>query len=450
MIRVMRNSPYLFWYFTLFDLVSRERAARKDLDLRIIHAHLTMVLSTGILMWSYAFLAISTFSIPLPGIVGVVASLVHLFSPLLFLVTANGAIICNLALGAGFVHQLTFSYFSNGIDSHILMWLPILPLLAGFIQGRRCLLLWTAIITVAFAVFFSLHLSGFNYPNLISETGYHIAQAFLLFGWLFIIFCTTWVHVSMKEFSEETLRIQGQKIDDLFRVLFHDLANSLGRINIGMNLCERENNPPTTTRGLQIIRDAQGSMSEITQNVRRMYAVSKGKADVDLAPCSLNSCVEYVANMFASEMEKKNLKLSYDFERNKNLSVIVDAVSFNNQVLGNIFSNAIKFSHPGSEIRISSRPVNQNQVAVEITDTGIGMPEVLLRSLFDMNKRTSRQGTAGEVGTGFGMHIMKSFVEMYQGEIQIESVDREMATNSGTSIRLILKGGWTPGRSPSG
>lgn len=438
----MRHSRSLKWYFALFDLVARERVVRNDLDSRVIHAHLTMVLSTGILMWAYAFLAWNTFSTPVPGYVGFAASLVHLLSPFLFLLTANAVLVCSVALGAGMAHQMTFAYFSGGFESCILMWLPILPLLAGFIEGKKSLMIWMSIVAVAIGVYLGLHTSGHVFPMMITYYGYQTAQVLLLFGWLFILFCTTWVHVSMKEFSEETLTTQGRKIDDLFRVLFHDLANSLGRINIGMSLCERDSASPQIQRGLQVIKDAQGTMTEITQNVRRMYAVSKGKADVDLSPCPLNSCVEHLQRMFATELEKKKLRLSYDFEKHRGLSIIVDQVSFNNQVLANIFSNAIKFSDPGSTIEITSYPVNHHQVAVEIRDSGIGMPEPLLSSLFDMNKRTSRPGTGGETGTGFGMHIMKSFVEMYQGQVQIESVERTGEGPSGTSIRLILKGEW--------
>ena len=433
----MRNISSLEWYFALFDFVARDRVAKNDLDTRVIHAHLTMVLSTTILMWAYTVLAYFTFSTSIPGIVGVIASLIHLLSPFLFRVTHRGQIVCGVALGAGLAFQMNFAFYSGGFESIILMWLPILPLLAGFIEGRKCLIVWTGITTLAIGTYFVLHQFDYPFPRLITHRGYDIANALLLFGWLFILFCTTWVHVSMKEFSEHTLKKQGQKIDDLFRVLFHDLANSLGRINIGMNLCERENNGSVTSRGLEVIRDAQESMVEITENVRRMYAVSKGKAEVDLAPVPLNSSVEHLKQMFTVELQKKKIKVDYDFEKHRGLSVIVDQVSFNNQVLGNIFSNAIKFSHPGGMIKISCWPVNHHTVAIEVKDNGIGMPEVLRLSLFDMNKKTSRQGTTGEVGTGFGMHIMRSFVEMYQGEVIVESVE-----GSGTSIRLLLKGEW--------
>lgn len=438
----MRNSSSLRWYFALFDFVARDRALKNDLDLRVIHAHLVMVLSTGVLMWSYAVLACYTFTTPIPGYMGLTCSLIHLLSPLLYLVSANAFLVCSVALGAGLIHQMTFAWFSGGFESCILMWLPILPLLGGFIEGKKSLIVWMSIVGMGIGVYLGLHTSGFVFPMLISYHGYQAAQVMLLFGWLFILFCTTWVHVSMKEFSEHTLKTQGEKIDDLFRVLFHDLANSLGRINIGMSLLERDNTSGQLQRGLQVIKDASGTMTEITQNVRRMYAVSKGKADVDLSPCELNTCIEHLLQMFASELDKKKLKLNYDFDKHKGLSVIVDQVSFNNQVLANIFSNAIKFSDPGSEIHISSWPVNHHMVALEIKDSGIGMPEQLLTHLFDMNKRTSRPGTSGESGTGFGMHIMKSFVEMYQGQVQIDSVERVGNNPSGTSIRLILKGDW--------
>lgn len=433
----MRSHHSLGWYFGLFDFVARERVSKNDLDPRVIHAHLTMVLSTSPLMWSYTALALMSFSTPVPGAVGISASLIHLLSPFLFRATHLGQVVCGVALGAGLAFQMTFSYYSGGVESCTLAWLPILPLLAGFIEGRRCLIFWSILTALAIATFFGMSVAGHSFPFLITKNGYRSALAFLLFGWLFILFCTTWVHVSMKEFSEQTLKKQGEKIDDLFRVLFHDLANSLGRINIGMTLCGREPNGEATTRGLEVIQEAQMSMIEITQNVRRMYAVSKGKAEVDLSPVLLNSSIEHLKEIFAAQLEKKKIKVEYDSEKHKGLSVIVDQVSFHNQVLGNVFSNAIKFSHPGGTIRINCWPVNHHTIALEVKDNGIGMPDVLCSTLFDLSKKTSRPGTSGEVGTGFGMHIMKSFVEMYQGQVIVESTE-----DFGTSIRLHLKGEW--------
>jgi signal transduction histidine kinase len=90
-----------------------------------------------------------------------------------------------------------------------------------------------------------------------------------------------------------------------------------------------------------------------------------------------------------------------------------------------------------------SRPFH----VIEIEDHGIGMSPALIESLFDINKKTSRLGTSGESGTGFGMHIIKSFIEMYQGKINIESSEKSQ-TGKGTVIKLFLKAEWNQGGSP--
>lgn len=438
----MENSFLFRWYFAIFQFISRVRAEKNDLDLRIIHTHLTTVLTTGVLMWTYALLALNAFSTPVPGLVGISCSFIHLLSPLLFLITARSAIVCSVTLGAGIVHQLTFAYFSGGVESAILMWLPILPLLAGYIEGRRSLLLWTFISAGAAGVFIGIHFMGHEFPRLITRDGYELSKALLYFGWLFIIFITTWVHVAMRDHSEMVLKKEREKIDDLFRVLFHDLANSLGRISIGVGLAERQENPPGTARGLQVIRDAQVTMTEITQNMRRMYAASKGKSDVELVPCPLNDCVSHLRKMFSGVLEEKRLQLDFDPEKHRDFHVVVDQVSFNHQVLANVLSNAIKFSQPGGVVSVSGKRISSDLVAVEIRDAGIGMSPDQVRGIFDLNRRTSRPGTQGEIGTGFGMHIMRTFVEMYGGTVEIESSMPGGETPAGTCVRIILRGSW--------
>jgi signal transduction histidine kinase len=155
---------------------------------------------------------------------------------------------------------------------------------------------------------------------------------------------------------------------------------------------------------------------------------------------SLNDSVEYLQKIFASELEKKNVRIAYDLDRNRGLHLLVEPVSFKNQVMGNIISNAIKFSHPGGQIEINSYPMNHHYHVVEIRDHGIGMPQALIEHMFDLSKKTSRPGTGGEIGTGFGMHIMKSFMEMYQGQVLIESIEGKDENKCGTTFRLILKG----------
>jgi signal transduction histidine kinase len=250
------------------------------------------------------------------------------------------------------------------------------------------------------------------------------------------------VYAVMTENNERLLQEQGKKIDDLFRVLFHDLANSLGRLSIGLSIARRQENSPQTNRGIEISSEASASMIEITQNVRRMYAVSKGKGELDLQLTPLNPAVDYLRQIFQDDLRKKGLTLEYDARKHDELYLEVEPVSFKNQVLGNILANAIKFSHPGGKIFISAYPLNHHYVAVEVRDEGIGMPPELVEQIFDLSKKTSRSGTGGEVGTGFGLHIMKSFVEMYHGEVVVSSVEARGQGRGSTTFTLKLRGCW--------
>jgi signal transduction histidine kinase len=262
----------------------------------------------------------------------------------------------------------------------------------------------------------------------------------LVFGWIFLSSSIVMVYAGLTANYETLLHAQRKKIEDLFRVLFHDLANPLGRIAIGISIAKKHTPEGDAQRGLEIAKAASDSMLEITQNVRKMYAVSKGKANVDLTPTSLDSALSYVLKVYASELDRKQVKVHFDHEKIKHYYVEVEPVSFYNQVFGNIVSNAIKFSAVGGNIIVDASTTANGRVEVKVIDHGIGMPKVLQDQLFDINKKTSRAGTSGETGTGFGMHIMKSFVEMYGGEIFIESQERKENQNSGTTIKLSLKG----------
>lgn len=438
----IRKIPAISWYFHLYNYVARLRLKNNDIDPREIHIQMAVVLSTGLLMWGYAILAFVSMTTPIPGIVGSICATVHLLSPLLFRVTNNSYLVANVLLTAGITHQSTFAFFSGGFHSNILIWFGILPMIGGVINGKKGATTWLIITLNVSFIFFMLEVKGFNFPYSISDQGKFWSQAMLVFGWIFLSSTIVIVYAGLRQNTERKLKDQGQKIDELFRVLFHDLANPLSRIAIGITVAKKQLTDSQNNRGLEIVTQASNSMIEITHNIRKMYAVSKGKANVDLSLSSLNSSVEYVLKIYQSELEKKEISFHYDFKKNEGLNLMVEPISFNNQVLGNVISNAVKFSPIGGSIFLSVYPVNQNTFKLEIKDNGIGIPASLIPQLFDLTKKTSRTGTGGEQGTGFGMHIMKSFIEMYGGQVTIDSKDKS-SDNPGTTVKLILKGQWS-------
>jgi signal transduction histidine kinase len=428
------NNLHFAWYDRLFTWVTQQRAKKEDTDLEQIHIHLVTCLSIAPFFWAYVILGYLTINSHWINVIGIGCGLIFCLSPLLYRCTNKISLLATITILSGFAEVISFSYFTGGIESVALVWLALPPFIAGIIIGPRSALGWAIVCVLTVLTFLTLEMAGYNCPILVSNSGYRWTKILTFFSWIVLNTLLFFILVSYRDRIYSILEDQRQKIDDLFRVLFHDLANPLGRVDIGLHMARKQENPPGTVRGIEIALQATRAMMDITQSVRRMYAVSQGKAHVDLQYVSLRESVSYVKNMFAEDINRKDLKLIFETPAEEELEVLVEPISFKNQVLANIVSNAIKFSPPGKTITITMKSLDLEEAEIEIRDQGIGIPAALLDDLFKINKKTSRDGTMGERGTGFGMHIMKTYVEMFGGKVLVESVE-----NDGTTIKLILK-----------
>src|SRR5690606_4181188 len=102
------------------------------------------------------------------------------------------------------------------------------------------------------------------------------------------------------------------------------------------------------------------------------------------------------------------------------------------KVLNNLIDNALKYSPAGSEIRISSREV-ENWVEVSVQDQGIGMTAEELENLFTRFYRAKNDATTKVSGTGLGLYLTKYFVEAHQGRVEVMS-----EPGKGSTFRIQL------------
>jgi signal transduction histidine kinase len=91
-------------------------------------------------------------------------------------------------------------------------------------------------------------------------------------------------------------------------------------------------------------------------------------------------------------------------------------------VLGNLISNAIKFTNPGGNVEITLTKTPES-VAVIVSDNGVGIPDEIQKDLFDISNKISTSGTNNEKGTGLGLLLCKEFVEKHGGNISVESIE---------------------------
>ena len=213
--------------------------------------------------------------------------------------------------------------------------------------------------------------------------------------------------------------LERQTIDfqTLIRIMSHDIVNPLSIINGSTNLIEKKHGP---TKQTQSIIKASSSIKDIIEHVRQFQVIADGKQKFNLAPVDLLQVLEKVNFLFADKLAEKSIKLIIKIKESNNLKFLAEKNSFCYEVLSNIISNAIKFSSEKSKIIISATK-EDNEVIIKIKDFGVGIAGKDIKSLFSFHKHTTKMGTQGESGSGYGLPLAKLYMNKYKGQITVES-----------------------------
>lgn len=131
----------------------------------------------------------------------------------------------------------------------------------------------------------------------------------------------------------------------------------------------------------------------------------------------VDEVVKRVFQVLESRASQKHISLQPHVD--SGLQVWVDPNILTN-ILINLVNNAIKFTPDDGAIRVSGRNL-ADEVLICVEDNGIGIPANQLDQLFKLDSDFRRQGTSGEQGTGLGLILVKEFVNVCGGKINVES-----------------------------
>ncbi|HOO32430.1 MAG TPA: hybrid sensor histidine kinase/response regulator [Thermotogota bacterium] len=245
-------------------------------------------------------------------------------------------------------------------------------------------------------------------------------------------------HLKIQRYQHEIERMN-LKRKELLHVLCHDLANPLTAIMTAIQLIEPVNEVESEMVGY-IEKSAKQGIN-IINVVRDIEAAETNEMQMNLQYVILNEALDSSLKMLQDKIETKGIRIVRTVP--DDVVVYVELTTFINSVLNNLLTNAVKFSYKEGKIEIGIRaipygqPPDGNFLILEIKDYGIGIPSDIIESIFDPSKKTHRDGTEGEVGTGFGMPLVRMFVRAYGGDIFIESDTGQ--SNHGTTICLKLR-----------
>jgi len=251
------------------------------------------------------------------------------------------------------------------------------------------------------------------------------------------------VYVLFKEFQAEreaVVKAMATK-QRLLAMVSHDISNALQFItmaSVNFNLAAGQPRSEAVTELLEEIKFGSANIGQIIDTVRMVEAVETGKTAFVPQKVDILDIVSRSRMMFAARLAEKNIRLEFLCPEKTSCLVWADSNSLCNNVLGNILSNAIKYSYPGSVITVGVKVLGA-QTALSVSDRGLGMPKEIKDNLFTMNVPTHRLGTNKETGTGFGMLVVKGLVDLYGGRIDIASIAKENAPGDhGTTVTIYL------------
>ena len=199
----------------------------------------------------------------------------------------------------------------------------------------------------------------------------------------------------------------------------HDLRNPLQAILSYSDFLLDEVGPKldaSQVEFLTTIRDQSKYMAQLVNDLLDVSAIESGRLQLELQPVDLVKLAQ--TNLKRNRLIAARKNISLDLQTELLPPVLLDASKIE-QVLDNLLTNAIKFSPPGSRVRVGLRPEG-DALLLSVQDEGCGIPPEQMARLFQPFQR-GQKGTRGEKSTGLGLTIVKRIVEGHGGRLWLES-----------------------------
>ena len=220
----------------------------------------------------------------------------------------------------------------------------------------------------------------------------------------------------------------------------HDIRTPMNVILGYAQLMENELNGKDIPEALEHLEKLQQSgnlLLSIINNVLDMARIESGRMEIDENYCRIEDVRKSLFAVFDEKARKKNISLHYTM--NVEHEHVLTDVTKVKEILVNILSNAIKYTPAGGSVMVyvDELPCDESGymiVRIRISDTGIGMSRDYLTKIFEAFTREKNTTKSKIAGTGLGMSIVKNYVDLLGGTIDVES-----ELGKGSTFTVTLK-----------
>lgn len=237
-----------------------------------------------------------------------------------------------------------------------------------------------------------------------------------------------------KQDAEELIRLQKAK-EQFLANISHEIRTPINGIAGLANLLHQNLQPEDLTSYLNAIQHSAENLKVIINDILDLSAIESGKLKFEKIAFNLHDLLPPLINTFSYQAKEKRVTLSYELDTALNTILIGDPVRLN-QILINLIGNAVKFTNSGNIVVKCSADLIQRSmswVRIEVIDTGVGIAEDKLNTIFESFSQADASVTRRYGGTGLGLTIVKQLVELQQGKISVDSKEHK-----GSTFRVIL------------
>ncbi len=205
----------------------------------------------------------------------------------------------------------------------------------------------------------------------------------------------------------------------------HDIRTPMNAILGFTDLAKKHPNDPDRLRDyLHKIRSSGNVLMSILNNILEMARIESGSIDLDEQAVDLEEIGEDLFSIFQTQMEQKGINFTKEINI-QHRHVYGDQTKIR-EIFLNILSNAFKYTESGGKVHILLEEMSSDREGyavfrTQISDTGIGMPPEFLDRIFDEFSRERNSEKNNIEGTGLGMAIVKRFVDLMGGRIEVQS-----------------------------
>jgi len=246
--------------------------------------------------------------------------------------------------------------------------------------------------------------------------------------------------------AEQSLRDADRRKDLFLATLAHELRNPLAPLRSGIDLLQAANHDPETIALTLAVMERQVTqLTRLVDDLLEVSRITQGRLELRKCRVQLSAIVESALEQTRALFDEAGHELTIDLPE-ETIDLDADPVRLA-QVLANLLSNAAKYTPSGGHVRLSAEPSGAD-IAITVSDDGLGIPAGKLERVFEMFERVDGSLERNTKGLGLGLTLVKSLVEMHGGSVEAHS--EGLGRGSAFTIRVPIMPRELRGTTPLG